>query len=301
MITKESVSDLYRSGKRQSEIAKMTGVSKGYVHVILRDEGLLAPPPSRMSEESRAEAVKLYGSGLSMREAAACLRVSLYDIKCALRGQTRSHGDSNHMAWVRKSKPITEKQRQLILGSLLGDASITKGKNKALYFQVSHCQDQLEYALHKASVLGVRKLYPYENHGFSGGVMHKLTFKNVGAMKEIGDVVLIGGKKRVQRRWLDAISMEGIAYWFMDDGTSVRRGSHVNVSFASYGFDEQENHELARFLTERGFLTRVNRCDEGHGFFLSMSRTAVARFMESVAPLVMDGKMAYKIKRPVSR
>ena len=296
MAVKDLVVSMFRSGMSQSDIRKKLGVHSTYVSNTLRDSGDRATS-WRLSDAGKAN-IQQDIQGSTRNELIEQFGVTEYQVRMALRGITRTPGDSNHLKAMRDAPQITEHQRQLLLGSLLGDASISKGEHRGYRVQISHSEKQVGYSKYLGKVLKVNP-HPYVNSGFSELSSWKLTYQNIKALHEIAQLVLVNGKKMVNQSWLDQMSIQAIAHWFMDDGSSQRQKYGVNVCFHTQGFSRQENELLAAWMTNRGFLTRINKCKSGSRCFLSMSRTAVLPFMTAIKPHVWPIKcMRYKIKFP---
>jgi hypothetical protein len=302
MSYKESVVELFGKNMKQADICRTLGISKGYVHIILRNAGLKRPPPSRLDRKTIATIGRKYTSGFSVKEIQEELGLSEYDVEMSLGNKFRNPGDSNHMRAVRESPSLTRKQEQLILGSLLGDASITKSENRGYYIQVTHSEKQFGYAEHKARLLKVN-LTDYVNHGFSRSRMFKAVYKNAAVSEYLETLVLMGGKKCVNQAWVDKLTMEGIAYWFMDDGCSVKKRYCIAVNFSTLGFTRTECEILVQKLLDFGFrstIQRARKCKTGDGLVISVSTKDTEKFIAAVRPYVWPIEcMRYKIKTHV--
>jgi hypothetical protein len=156
------------------------------------------------------------------------------------------------------NKIPNEVQWQVLLGSLLGDSSITSPDRNLQGMAFGHCEAQrklLEFKHSVLSQLGVSDIRWGANGGYpkKDGTekLHGRFFVNGNpALSSFIDKSGIWreGKKRVTAEWLDRIGPLGLAVWHADDGSlnthvdSNGTVSHV-VSISTHGFT-REDHEL---------------------------------------------------------
>lgn len=152
---------------------------------------------------------------------------------------------------------ITKIQQQLLLGSLLGDASvqlvpskrisnkyINKGIRSRVKFQ--HGPKQVDYLNWKYTIIQDHvKTIPKSrnNAGFTSVIWSfntKCTIHN--AIKSI----FVNNKKSPNREWLDQINDLGLAIWYMDDGSISSDVMHFNTE----GFTKSENDIICQWLID---------------------------------------------------
>lgn len=302
-IDQEQIIRLFKAKEKQTEIARLTGVRKSYIHLVLRNHGLIPFPPSRLDKNTIEKVSELYESGKSIQFIIDELNVTRYDVTVVLKKKFRHHSESNHLNGVNNAPEVDESLKQLILGSLLGDASISRNENRGYHVRITHSEKQRGYSEYLASRLNV-KLHEYEGKpgGFSKQAFkyYVLWYKNAKFSKYLESIVLDNGKKKISQKWLDELKLEGIAYWFMDDGSSTWVDNSLEIHFSTLGFGVEENKLLAEKLTLMGYKTRINldrRVSNGPGMFLRMSRFTTKKFMEDIKPYVWPIEcMRYKLK-----
>jgi hypothetical protein len=137
-----------------------------------------------------------------------------------------------------------------------------------------------------------------QDSGYKTGMpVHVFSYRNKGALQDIWDVVMVGGKKTINPEWMDRITPAAIAYWFMDDGSSCFRKNSVVVRFSTYSFSKHEISLLRTKLNDFEFKTYVQQSK--HGPVISLSQKDTSRFMNLVQPTIsMINCMKYKIKYP---
>lgn len=144
---------------------------------------------------------------------------------------------------------LEEKEKQAILGTLLGDSSIgyphRYSKSPILYS--THGYVQKEWAEYKAAFL--HRLNPKtriaKNDGWGELSVRTSTPCNP-ALRAIHDLVIKGHGKAVSREWLDGIGDVGLAWWLCDDGSATHNG----LSLHTEGFSKTENELIADWFCD---------------------------------------------------
>jgi len=232
-------------------------------------------------------------------------------------------GEEDHIAradMLRASKfshlddiTITEFQRQMILGSLLGDMVIWRqGKNTTKYgksnpeIRVSHSTKQREYVMWKYEILkDIARKEPYDvlqKTGFGAGLSAcRFETKSLPCLNAIYDIVIgKGGKKHISREWLDQITDPvALATWYMDDGSGKTDGGYFYPWFALGISTEEEVHILQEWLLDKWRLkTEYTRAlgyyNENTYAILRISRESREDFRHMIEPFVIPS-MQYKI------
>lgn len=257
----------------------------------------------KITNEIRKLVIDSYvNEGMSTREVGIKFNIDKSTVGSIIGPSIRTISDSRYVRAKRMSLPVSHEQRQCLLGSLLGDGSIGKyGKARSYVYTENHSIKQMEYLKHKQSLLKVKKIYIRcrNKKSFSKKPIISLTYRNVAALEEISNVVIINNKKTVNHRWLDHIDTLGLAYWYMDDGWSVwktksRRTARVGIS--TMGFNIEENMMLVDFLRKKfGIESHLTKCKGGSRVTLLFSASGGRKFMKLIEPHIIQ-PMMYKIK-----
>ena len=144
---------------------------------------------------------------------------------------------------VMKSK-ITKESRNLLIGMLLGDGTISNN----YVFKLAHCAEQLDYLEWKIKQLGeagIRnngvKSY-IKTKGFNIGVPVYYTQLNIIPFIKVLRRVMYKEKKIIgNRKLLNRLDAKGIAIWYMDDG-------HINIR------KDKDGRPM-------GFYIRISTCE----------------------------------------
>ena len=193
--------------------------------------------------------------------------------------------------------------KQLILGSLLGDASINANDKDGGYRCVHFSQSdkQIAYFNYKKNLLGKYALGERTRTSGYGSLMHDMhTTTNLEINKFLNEHCIKNGKKFVTQEWCNELDPMGLAFWYMDDGSISNRdndrlGCRIHIS--TNGFSLQENKTLANMLRDRfGIKATIGDKEtyKGHTLILDVKNTE--RFCSLIAPYVCDS-MKYKLPK----
>lgn len=156
----------------------------------------------------------------------------------------------------------TDFQKQVILGSLLGDMWIYRnGGGVNPEFGVTHSTNQREYILWKYNVLhNLARGVPEERDGTGYGkgfrTMH-FHSRSLPCLIPILEATHREGKKCVTREWLDMINNPvALAVWYMDDGC---RNKKTTSTFALGKMANDEGALLQSFMKNKwGIETKLD-------------------------------------------
>lgn len=241
---------------------------------------------------------KHYGmSATAMRNAAVAL------------GIPRRDAGSSPTTAALKRPPLSDHQRDLVLGSLLGDACLTllKGKtgirNYAVVF--ARGEQQLEYLQHKRRITGGSKISPRhrpedlwgEKHW--GGQIFQYTFQHKFALHSLARDIHWHPlrAKTVTPDWVDMLTPRAIAYWFMDDGSSSREYGTLHFHTNSFSPDEVSLLQQALIRECRLHTKLTWKKDKGKVYMVLAShrRNQITDFCAQIDPYVVDC-LRYKLR-----
>lgn len=301
----ENITKRYLNGDSARSLAKELGVSTRSITRFLQSNGVQLRNLSEtianklvIGEDLGRRIQSLYESGKTRDQVISELGVSEWTVRKCI-DKFRSPQEQRNIINTRNTHELSESKRQCILGTLLGDGSIIHYRNSYV-FQVSHGDSQKGYVEHIGRTLGVNKITSsiVKNGYKPGSIKHKISYQNKGALEKIFRIVAVGGKKRINQRWVQEVGVEGIAYWFMDDGsTSYSHSGTPFARFSTLSFDEEEI-ELARSLLKKfGIGSTLVKSKYGKGTIISIPSKDTYSLMNMVRPYVDSIEcMKYKIK-----
>jgi len=193
---------------------------------------------------------------------------------------------------------LSDQQRQLVLGGLMGDGSISpqrdhsSGPGKKSRFRFGHGPKQDEYARWKASLLaGVPvSISPHSN----GGLMVETT--PLAELDVLRDAVYVGKKKVFSWDYLKELTPFALAIWYLDDGSfAVRRndGSAGRSDICVQAMDGGTQSRLVQHLNDSFGLSckLIDRAGKAVIIFDRDGTEALHDLIASYVPPSMEYKL----------
>ena len=194
---------------------------------------------------------------------------------------------------------FNENQKQILLGSLLGDGSISHKINSNFYkYSEKHSTKQNNYILWKNSILNFN-LYNYKDNSYSIEKGNK-------ALKKYYNLFYPNGKKIVTRGILNNLEPLGLAIWFMDDGSYIYSLKDIILSTHSFGLGG--NQIIQQWFKDKFDINcKIDKINKGVSYIkgrkieskdihyvIRMNNEDTKRFIEIVKPHIIP-EMKYKL------
>lgn len=188
---------------------------------------------------------------------------------------------------------LNQDERQAILGTLLGDSSISTppgGKHPRLI--CAHSGRQAQWAEHKAALLARlgMKAIQQPDARYTGGTKIAMATPCLPCLDAIRVLVAPGGVKRITREWLDGLGELGLAWWIGDDGSS---NGGRSLTIATHGFPRDDVELAAEWFRATYGPVTVNS-GRGHSW-LYISAAARREILPIVEPHIPEC-MRYKLQ-----
>lgn len=207
----------------------------------------------------------------------------------------------------RDYKIFTERQKQILLGGMLGDGGLMKycGRNAA-YIEY-HCWKQKEYASWKAKELNVKSKIIWrdetrkDSYNRKFGRYKQVWFKlnSHPFLTEGYNEIYVNNKKtKVTTNFMSKLNNLGLSVWFMDDGYYNKE---TKSAFIFFGFQNPE--VISTYFKEKFKLyPKINgRSGGGYSrkfYTLRFNQGDSKKFIEIIKRYIMPIKcMRYKIGR----
>src|SRR5438093_6324854 len=180
---------------------------------------------------------------------------------------------------------LSEVQREIIVGSLLGDGSMRCKTNALL--EINHSFRQAGYVDWKFRHLADLVRTPPKVRASNGKrLAYRFVTRSLTELTPYFRMFYATGKKRVPELELTPLVL---AVWFMDDGCRSRSSVYLNTQ----QFDDASQQRLLRQLREQwGIAASLNRDKSYHRIRISVEGTA--RLRELIEPLVLP-ELRYKL------
>ena len=196
-----------------------------------------------------------------------------------------------------RSVPFTQRQKEIALGSLLGDAYLRPSKGKTSYtLSFTHGEKQkayLEWKLSEFENFVATKAFYVRRTNFHG-TAPTYSFSTVTHpyLRQLHTLCYPNGKKTVTKAWLDLLSPLSLAVWYLDDGSLNRR--YGTIVLCTNCFSEEEQRGMIDCFSHRfGIVPKLEPRRNGQ-FVLRINASQRYRFLDLVAPHVPDC-MSYKL------
>ncbi len=187
-------------------------------------------------------------------------------------------------------------QRGILAGMLLGDGGRCKNN-----FYIVHSPKQENYLLFKKQVLE-------QITGKPVNIRHWLTQEGYGQIRIEPKLIPLsrilvkklykGNRKTVSRKFLNLLTPQGIAIWFMDDGSKSfkRKNGKIHaleVTLNTYVSKEENEIILSYFSEVWGLKWGLNKSKKHYR--LRMGTNEGKRFFSFISPYIHE-RMLYKIQ-----
>jgi hypothetical protein len=191
---------------------------------------------------------------------------------------------------------------QVILGTLLGDASIQKLPSGNCRYRVFHSKKQLSYLEMIEKVFLKNKIKCSIIPDADGYSLYTQIHPIFTPYREL---FYLNDKKIVTQQILSKLTLEGIAYWFMDDvrGNSQEVGKRKDRCFelAICGFDEQSKKECLNFFKDFSpKLVKIGNSSKKQWDILKFPLKESRKLSEAISPFFIPD-LRYKLLMPISR
>lgn len=127
---------------------------------------------------------------------------------------------------------LTQEQKEIILGIILGDGYINKQGN----LKVSHSKKQFAYIYwlhHKLSPLTFSLKENIKTNSFS------FTTKSLDFLKQLRKELYVNGKKKITKKILEKLTPLSLAVWFMDDGSINESKSNNTLHTEEFAYEDK--------------------------------------------------------------
>jgi hypothetical protein len=180
---------------------------------------------------------------------------------------------------------LSEVQRAIVIGSLLGDGSMRCKTNALL--EINHSIHQRSYVDWKYRQLAdLVATPPKERQGNAGRIACRFVTRSLPALTPYYRLFYANGRKSVPEVELAPLTL---AVWFMDDGCRSRSAVYLNTQ----QFDFESQATLLRLLREQWAIEgALNRDKQYHRIRLTVDSTK--RLARLIDPYLLE-ELRYKL------
>ncbi len=197
--------------------------------------------------------------------------------------------------------PLSDRVKDIILGSLLGDGSLKIHPNyQNARFSFRHSAKQKAYFDWKVSLLsdiaGDRKVWLQGKNkadGF-GGAKWRFQSKALPSLSELHHLTHKGNHKLIKRKWLNKLGPLALFIWWCDDGSLVANTRHGVL--CTDGFSMKEIRLLHQYLLKVWSIqcSIHEVAQTGKYRIWIRSRSELQKFLRLILPYLEVEAMLYK-------
>lgn len=193
--------------------------------------------------------------------------------------------DKNHIDNNIISPALNDDQLQVVYGSYLGDGHIDITKKNRYRLRVVHCEKQKEYCEWKSKIFNVSELKYIEKNGYS----QKPAYNFQTTIFDLEDKIP-KNTKSVPDWLIDKIDERGIAIWYMDDGSIMKRklkdGSISNyISIHSNNFDYEIQEKFVKKFNEYGIESSIRKTKNKY-YYLTFNKENTIKLLDLISPYI---------------
>ena len=204
------------------------------------------------------------------------------------------HTNSNWLKEYKSKLFLTDRQKEVLIGTLLGDGSIKISvSGKAARLQICQSFDYKEYVFWKKSifkewVLSGPKYYKVNNSLIFRTVSHPEIYKFYSKF-------YINKVKKIPKDINDILKSNlSLAVWFMDDGNGYHHANSYRLS--TYAFGYEGNLLLQKCLLENfGLNTHLFKDSKGFQIYIPTRGGDANKFKKLIFDHIIP-KMKYKFR-----
>jgi hypothetical protein len=169
---------------------------------------------------------------------------------------------------------LTQLQKSVVIGSLLGDGYIRKmpGRKDA-FLEINHSITQREYVDWKYSILqSISKSAPKERNSNGRRIAYRFYTRQFPEITTLMNIWYAERKKSIPKDI--AIDHAALAVWFMDDGSMCRES---DVYINTQQFDLADQNVLLGLLRRMGLEASLNKDKQYHRIRLRKSSVPILK------------------------
>jgi hypothetical protein len=210
---------------------------------------------------------------------------------------------------------VNKENRGVLVGMVLGDGYIRVASKRdqemdrrtSPQISFSHCMDQYEYAKYKVDKLN--KIFGGKatlrtgmyNTTYQDNYIKCYANKSNPYFKSLKRMMYRNGKKYITKRVLDMLTPEGIAFWFMDDGSyrinknKDGRISSVSLTISTYCSREEVDNIIDFFLNVYDIIFKPAYCKKTKLWYVRTNTNEAIKLSNLISPYIIDS-MQYKLR-----
>ena len=190
---------------------------------------------------------------------------------------------------------LTKEEHDLIIGSLLGDASIRQRERNSC-FRFTHSIKQSSYAEYKKNILKEFGLSEFREvkRKIKDSFIRAIDFatKTHPVFNYYRKLFYLNNKKIITKEILEQLNPKSLAIWICDDGSYDNKQGYIVLCTNAYSLEE---HKLMKhFFKEKFGLDPTIGFRDNKYYFLRFKQQDSKKLIEIIKPFIINS-MLYKI------
>ena len=190
---------------------------------------------------------------------------------------------------------VSQEEHDLIIGSLLGDASIRQ-REKNSCFRFSHSMKQKAYSVLKKVLLINFNISEFREvkRKVRSTFIHAIDFatKTHPVFNYYRNLFYKNGRKVITKEILDQLTPQSLAFWLCDDGSCDKKQGYLVL--CTNAFSLEEHNLMKESFKEKFGLEPTIGFRDGKYYYLRFKKDDSKKLIEVVRPYIPES-MIYKI------
>lgn len=282
----KKLKELYNQGMNDSEIAKQLNCKPSVIQTYRSKNNMPSNFKYFCVNDDKLDAIKLLKEqGLGNRKISKKLNIP----RTTLMYLFRKHNLEN-IHYIPKNANLNEFQYSALIGSLLGDSSISK----KYILNIGHGEKQVEYYRHKVELFSPNikfleyrreKLDKRTNNNYVAFQAHSNRYEDIVMLRKL---LYINDKKEISLEILKDFNEISLAYLFMDDGSHHNSGGTI----ALCNFSNDSLILFQKFLLDKWKIESSIHKNKS----LYIKANSKKLFLHLITPYIIPSMM-YKISK----
>lgn len=211
---------------------------------------------------------------------------------------------SNQIENYKKRLKLTEKQRDVLVGVLLGDGCLeTQNQGRTYRLKVEHSLSQKDYTdwlfgIFKDWVLTEPKPRKYTSYSRER-TNYRFSTISHGSFRFYAQQFYRNGKKVMPKLIGKMLSPLALAVWFMDDG-SIKSKQHKALVIHAQSFERADLERIIFTLKKNfGVGSVLRKRSDGSGYIIYLLSETVDNFINLIKPYILPA-MEYKLGNTIA-
>lgn len=294
-IDLDKMIQLHNEGLTPSEIGAILNVKEFNIRNRLKELGIKRNSKVKeITPDLLSKILSLNSEGRTNEDIAGVLHLTPTTVRKYLVRNCKEFNSVKVKPLTKRHLTLTEEQKEVLYGSLLGDMSIEVNWKNAKPV-ISHGGDQLAYFNHKCKIfeglLGKPSTTPrYDKRTNKWYNKYAVKFLANPFYTALKAELYPGGIKTITQDWLNKLTERSLAFWFMDDGCN-------SGTLATICFTLEECQLLQGWLYGKwGIKTTLQRQINNNNlqYLVYIRNESKPIFYDIVKPYIIP-EMMYKI------